>query len=352
MSAAAPLRDGAPAGLGGDACGARLEAFLRNRFPELGRAFTIERTAGGMSNPTFFLRSGDWSVVLRKQPGASLLKSAHAIDREFRAMSALYGSAVPVPKPILYHPAPDILDTPFYLMERLEGRVFDGYALAGLDPADRRACYDSMCQVMAAIHRFDWRATGLADYGRPGNYFARQFKRWSEQWTQFGSADNPHVDQLIAWLKPRIPDSETITLCHGDYRIANLMFHPAEPHVIGVLDWELSTLGHPLVDVGFNTQAWLLLPEENGGVRGLDLAALGIPADDEYLTAYYRASGSAERMTTFHRAFAMFRAAVGSAGIAARGRDGNAVSQNAAEVGHALSIAYARRGVELIEHET
>ncbi len=335
--------------LGGAAAADRLDSVLRRRFPEIRGAIAIARTAGGMSNPTFFLEAGDWSVVLRKQPGSALVKSAHAIDREFRVMSALHGSAVPVPRPILYHAEADVLDTPFYLMERLAGRVFDAYALPGLAPEERGACFRSMAGVMAAMHRFDWRSAGLSDYGRPGNYFARQLKRWSELWGQYRDGGNPDVDRLMDWLSARIPDSEALTLCHGDFRIANLMFHPTEPRVVGVLDWELSTLGHPLVDVGFNTQAWLLAPDENGGLRGLDLAALGIPSEEAYLEEYYRACGLPERLTTFHKAFAMFRAAVGSAGIAARGRRGNAVNDGAAEVGSRLSLAYARCGVALIE---
>jgi aminoglycoside phosphotransferase (APT) family kinase protein len=302
-----------------------------------------------MSNPTFFLRAGAWSAVLRKQPGSALVKSAHAIDREFRVLQALHGSAVPVPEPLLYHAERDILDTPFYLMERLDGRVFDDYALPGLAAAERHACYLSMAETMAAMHRFDWRAAGLSDYGRPGNYFARQFKRWGDLWEQYRSAVAvADIDTLITWLEPRIPDSETLALCHGDFRVANLMFHPSEPRVVGVFDWELSTLGHPLVDVGFNTQAWLLLPEENGGIRGLDLAALGIPSEEAYLAHYYAHAGGHERMSAFHRAFAMFRAAVGAAGIAARGRGGNAVNADAAEVGARFASAYARRGLDAV----
>jgi aminoglycoside phosphotransferase (APT) family kinase protein len=336
--------------LGGPECAVRLEAFLQKVFPDVYGPVEVDRAVGGMSNPTFLLRAGNWSAVLRKQPSAAVVKSAHAIDREFRVLSALQGTEVPVPKPLLYHAETDILDTPFYVMERLEGRIFDAYALPGLASQDRRACYEDMCRVMAAMHRLDWASLGLADYGRPGNYFARQFSRWTEQWPNIrGGTDNPYIDRLIEWLSPRIPNSETLALCHGDFRIANLMFHATEPKVIGVLDWELSTLGHPLVDVGFNTQAWLLTPDENGGIRGLDLAVLGIPSEADYLELYYRLSGSPERMSTFHKVFAMFRAAVGSAGIAARGRDGSSVSQNAAETGTRLSLAYARRGVELIE---
>lgn len=351
MAAPQPLITAA-ADLDGEAAASRLEAFLKAQFPLIQAPVLIERTQGGMSNPTFFLTAGAWSAVLRKQPASVLVKSAHAIDREFRVMSALHGSAVPVPKPLLYHAQADILDTPFYLMERLDGRIFESYALEGLTPTERRAAYAEMARVMAAMHRFDWAQAGLSDYGRPGNYFARQFKRWSELWPQYRDAPNADIERLVDWLGARIPESETLTICHGDFRIANLMFHRSEPCIIGVLDWELSTLGHPLVDVGFNTQAWLLAPDENGGIRGLDFAALGIPTEAEYLEDYYRAAASPERMTAFHRAFAMFRAAVGSAGIAARGRGGNAVSDGAAEMGDRLARAYARRGVDVIECET
>ena len=349
--AGAPLAAMA-AQLGGPDAAARLETFLRARFREIDGPITIARTAGGMSNPTFFVKAPGLDAVLRKQPGgAPLVKSAHAIDREFRVLSALHGSDVPVPQPLVYHPDADVLDTPFYLMQRVEGRVFDTAALPGLTAAERRAAYRSMAQTMAAIHRFDFAKAGLADFGRPGNFFARQFRRWSELWPQYDTGEVPDIDRLIAWLGPRIPESETLAIAHGDYRVANLIFHPSEPRVVGVLDWELSTLGHPLADVGFNTQAWLLEPHENGGLRGLDLSALGIPQQAEYLDDYYRAVGSSERLTAFHQAFAMFRAAVGSAGIAARGRGGNAVNAEDAERGIQLARAYARHGVELIAGE-
>lgn len=341
--------DAAPIpGLGDAGAAARFDAFLRRAFPEANGPLGLKRTEGGLSNPTFFVTAGDFSAVLRKQPGPEIAPSAHAIDREYRVMQALSGSAVPVPKPLVYHEGRDVLDTPFYLMEHLSGRVFDDYSLPGMTPADRRAAYLSMARTMAAMHSFDWRRD-LADYGRPGNYFARQFGRWSKMWQGFEGVDNPDIAPLIAWLEPRIPESETLALCHGDFRVANLMFHASEPRVIGILDWELSTLGHPLVDVGFNTQAWLLEPHENGGIRGLDHAALGIPSEDDYLADYYAAAGSSERMTTFHRVFAMFRAAVGAASVAARGLGGTGVSDDAASHGLFLSRTYAKRGLELIK---
>jgi len=327
---------------------ARLAEYLK---PLSGSAesLTIERTQGGMSNPTYYLRRGDWQAVLRKQPRGVLMPSAHAIDREFRVLSALYGSAVPVPAPLQYCADREVVGTPFYLMQRLQGRVFDQFSTPGLEPDERRAIYDAMARTMAAIHRLDLNQIGLTDYGRPGNYFARQLSRWSQQWSQFrtGDDDNPALDRMIAWLAERVPDTSVQTLCHGDYRMSNLMIDATEPRVIAVLDWELSTLGHPLVDVAYNSQAWRMAPDENGGLLGLPLNALGIPREEEYLERYYGFAASSERMTTFHRVFAMFRGAVGSASVAVRGAAGSGVLPDAARVGRKLSLAYATRGVQL-----
>lgn len=312
----------------------------------------VERTQGGMSNPTYFLKRGDWQAVLRKQPAGKVMPSAHAIDREYRVLSALHGTEVPVPRPLHYCDDRDVLGTPFYLMERLQGRVFHEFSTPGLAQDERAALFDAMVETMAAIHRLDVTALGLGDYGRPGNYFARQLKRWSEQWfTQYrkGDYDNPALDRLVTWLGERVPDSELLRLCHGDFRIGNVMFHPTEPRVVGVLDWELSTLGHPLVDLAFNSQAWRMAPDENGGLLGLPLADLGIPDENAYLERYYTLAQSPERMTTFHQAFAMFRGAVGSAGVAVRGEAGNGFLPDAARVGRKLARAYAERGLALTE---
>lgn len=345
------LDRGNPAGRGIDFEPARLDDWLRQKVPGIGGPLVIDRTVGGMSNPTYFLRRGDWRAVLRKQPNAVLMASAHAIDREFRVLTALRGSAVPVPAPLFYCEERDILGTPFYLMEQVDGRVFEGFSMPGATPEERRAMYDSMGATMAALHCLDYRALGLGDYGRPGNYFARQFKRWSQQWAQFrrGDDDNPDLDRIVAWLGERVPESQLTALCHGDFRITNMMFHPTEPRVVAVLDWELSTLGHPLVDVAFNSQAWRMAPDENGGLLGLPLAEMGIPTEEAYLDRYYRLAHSPERMTTFHQVFAMFRGAVGSAGVAVRGDAGNGFLPDAAQVGRKLARAYARRGARLID---
>lgn len=332
---------------------ARFDAYLRAHVDGLHGELVLERTVGGMSNPTYFITCGERSLVLRKQPNATLLPSAHAIDREYRVLSALRDSAVPVPQTVLYCAEKDIVGTPFYLMERIEGRVFHEYATPGLTPSERGSLYAAMAETMAALHQVDWQAVGLDGYGRSGNYFARQLSRWGKQWQQFrrGDEDNPDLDRIVAWLSERIPESETLTLCHGDFRIGNVMFHPTLPKVVGVLDWELSTLGHPLVDVAFNTQAWCMAPDENGGLRGLPLKELGIPDESEYLERYYALAGTTERMSTFHKVFAMFRGAVGSAGVAVRGAGGNGFLADAAQVGRRLALAYARRGVELLDRE-
>jgi aminoglycoside phosphotransferase (APT) family kinase protein len=328
---------------------ARLDAYLAGVLGGAPGALVVERTLGGMSNPTYYLRRGGWRAVLRKQPGSVLMPSAHAIDREYRVFEALRGSEVPVPEPLHYCTDRDVLGTPFYLMEWLQGRVFESFSTPGFTRDERGAAFDSMCATMAAIHRLDFRAAGLADFGKPGNYFKRQLNRWSQQWTQFRRGDdhNPDLDFIVGWLAERVPESELLALCHGDFRITNMMFHASEPRVIGVLDWELSTLGHPLVDVAFNSQAWRLAPDENGGLLGLSLDELGIPSEEEYLERYYQLAGARERMTTFHQVFAMFRGAVGSAGVAARAEVGNAFLPDAARVGRKLSLAYAQRGARL-----
>ena len=331
----------------------RLDAYLGSWLGGAGPT-RVARTQGGMSNPTYFVTRGGWRGVLRKQPTHVLMPSAHAIDREYRVLTALRGSAVPAPEPYLYCDDRDVLGTPFYLMEWLDGRVFHEFATPGLQPAERAALYDAMCATLAELHKLDFRALGLGDFGKPGNYFKRQLSRWSGLWGQYrqGETDNPDLDQLVAWLGERVPESETIALCHGDFRIANVMFHKTEPRVVGVLDWELSTLGHPLVDLAFNTQAWRMAPDENGGLLGLPLAEMGIPSEQGYLERYYALVGASERLTRFHQAFAMFRAAVGSAGVAVRGDLGNGVLPDAARIGRRLARAYAGRGRTLIGEET
>lgn len=326
----------------------RLEQFLRFQLPELRGPMRLARIGGGQSNPTFFVSFDNRELVLRKQPASTLLPSAHAVDREFRVMQALSQTTVPVPKVVLFHPERDVVGTPFYIMEKLPGRVFSECALPNMKPQERRAIYMGMAEAMAALHQVDWAAIGLSDYGREGSYFSRQLARWSRQWIMSKTREDPAIESLIRWLGENLPDETETTISHGDFRLGNLMFHPTEPRVVGILDWELSTLGHPLADVAFNCMAWRTLPQEYGGIRGLDLNALGIPLETEYLNHYYKCSGRSDGVTAFHFAFALFRMAVIFEGIAARAASGNAASSDAAQVG-GLSAAFAARALEFID---
>ena len=326
----------------------RLEQFLKNKLPELRGPMQVNRIGGGQSNPTFFVSFDNRELVLRKQPASTLLPSAHAVDREFRVMQALSQTTVPVPQVVLFHAERDVVGTPFYIMEKLPGRVFSECALPNMTPHERKAIYLGMAEAMAALHQVDWAAIGLSDYGREGSYFSRQLARWSRQWAMSKTRDDAAIELLIQWLGKNMPNESETTISHGDFRLGNLMFHPTEPRVVGILDWELSTLGHPLADVAFNCMAFRTLPEEYGGIRGLDLNALGIPLEADYLNHYYKCSGRTDGVTAFHFAFALFRMAVIFEGIAARAASGNAASSDAAQVG-GLSAAFAARALEFVD---
>lgn len=325
-----------------------LEKYLKQRIPELSGRLDLERIAGGQSNPSFFLEFDEHDLVLRKQPPGKLLPSAHRIDREYRVLRALAATDVPVPDAILYCDDPGVIGTPFYVMERIDGRVFHNSAIPGVSREDRTAMYDSMNETLARLHRVDWQALGLADFGKSGNYFARQIDRWSRQWAASRTRDNPHIERLIRWLPQNIPPGDETTLCHGDFRIGNLLFHPSEPRVVALLDWELSTLGHPLADVAYNCILYHSRPEEYQGIMGLNRMALGIPAENDYLDCYYQRTGRSDGVTVFHLAFALFRFAVILEGIAARAQAGNAAADNAREVGE-MSSAFARRACDLLD---
>ncbi|MCB1475770.1 MAG: phosphotransferase family protein [Rhodobiaceae bacterium] len=330
-----------------------LRPVLREYLGAPVRNLEVRSTTGGQSNPTYFVTADDWRGVLRKQPGGVLAKSAHAIDREFRVLKALHGSDVPVPEPYTYCDDAEILGTPFYLMEWLEGRVVYQYSMPSIPKEQRIELFDSMAKVMAAIHKVDFRAVGLGDYGREGNYFQRQLRVWSGLWDQYrkGDDDNPALDEIIVWLNERVPESELIALCHGDYRFANTLVHKTEPRILGVIDWELSTLGHPLVDVAFNTMAYDVPPEVNGGIAGLDIAELGVPTREDYLERYYAYAGSTERLSNFHRVFGMFRGSVGSAGVQIRGEKGNSTLPDSARIGRMMALAYAERGLAIARQD-
>ncbi|MGE4481952.1 phosphotransferase family protein [Acidocella sp.] len=325
----------------------RLGDYLGPLLDGAGGAPTVTPIAGGQSNPTYFLNFAPGGrYVLRKQPPGPLLPSAHAIDREYRVQAALAATSVPVARMFVYCPDPDIIGTPFYVMERLDGRVFHDNALPGLTPEDRAAVFDAMNATLAALHAVDPAVVGLADFGRPAGFFARQINRWTKQYEASRRVAVPALEKLASWLPAHTPSAERGGIVHGDYRLGNLMFHPSEPRVIGVLDWELATLGHPLADLGYNSMIWFNKPEEYHGLAGLDLAALGIPAHAEYAAAYERRARLGEALQPFHIAFSYFRLAVIFEGVAARAAQGNAVDARAGELG-VFSTLFAERGCRI-----
>lgn len=325
-----------------------LAAFLRAALPEARGAMQLERVGGGQSNPTFFVSfAGGARYVLRKPPAAQgLAPGAHAVDREFRVLQALRDSEVPVPEALLFHADPALIGTPFYLMRRLEGRILPWMNTPGVEPAERRAMILDLVDTLARLHRVDWRACGLADYGKPGRFFARQLERLARQWQALAPTAGADAQCLLAWLQANLPDDDHTTLVHGDFRIGNLMFHPHEPRVVGVLDWELSTLGHPLSDLAYLLLAWELDRGQFDGLRGLDTAALGIPDPGELLERYAQVAPDGGRLAPFHFAYTLFRGAVMAEGIVARARAGLAAGEDAMAFAR-LAPVFLRRALEI-----
>lgn len=325
-----------------------LDVYLKQALPDLTGTPLLERIPGGQSNPTYFVSYPEQRLVLRKKPAGPVLPSAHAIEREHRVLHALTGSDVPVPTARLLCEDPSIIGTPFYVMDRLEGRVFSDCTLPGVAPCERRAMYLAMAETLAKLHAVDWQACGLADFGKPGDYFERQIGRWSRQWTLSQPAPNADIDHLLQWLPAHVPAPAATTIVHGDFRIGNLIFHPTEARVVGVLDWELATLGQPAADLAYSALGWRLASNEYMGMRDRDLVELGIPTEAEYLAHYALHAPQMGQCEPFHFAFSLFRLAVIFEGIASRARQGNASSDNAAEVGQ-LAAVFARRSCEAIE---
>ena len=324
---------------------AALQRFLEDRFGpgEMG----LERIGGGQSNPSYFLDYGGVQYVLRKQPKGPILKGAHAIEREYRVMQALQPTEVPVPRPVLYNEDPEVLGTPFYLMERVEGRVFTDTALQALPAKDRRAVWMAVAETLAALHEVRPDAVGLGDYGKPGDYFTRQIGRWDRQYRESPSGPIPEIEALFDWLIANKPaDDGLVSICHGDFRLGNLMFHPTEPRVVAILDWELSTLGHPLADLGFCAMPWHTSPDEYGGLLGQDMAALNLPAEAEFVARYSEAASFDVVLLPFHKAFALYRFAVIFVGIADRARAGTAFDPEAAALAP-LARRFAVRALEI-----
>ena len=313
---------------------AALEAYLAARIPGFSGPMTVEQFKGGQSNPTYRIAAGGRQYVLRRKPPGKLLPSAHAVDREYAVMTALGRTDVPVPKTWLLCTDETVIGTAFFVMDCVPGRIFWEQSLPGMAPAERGAIYDEMNRVIAALHSVDFAAIGLADYGRPGNYFARQIKRWSEQYRASETERIEAMDNLIAWLPENIPGGDETSIVHGDFRLDNMIFHPTEPRVLAVLDWELSTLGHPLADFSYHCMGWHIQPGEFRGIAGLDHAALGIPSEAEYIASYCRRTGRAGiEHWHFYLAFGFFRIAAILQGVAKRALEGTAASAQAVETG-------------------
>lgn len=334
---------------------ALLADYLKDKVEGIDSSLTATKFSGGQSNPTFRLQCKDRSWVLRRQPPGKLLKSAHAVDREFRVLAALADTAVPVPQVHHLCEDTDVIGSMFYIMECVDGRVFWDSSLPQIESNSiRSSMYNQMNQVLASLHTVDIEKAGLADYGRPGSYFERQLSRWTKQYRLSETDKIQEVDELIVWLEQHLPaDDGKVSLVHGDYRMDNMMFHPTEPRVVAVLDWELSTLGHPYADLAYQCMQ-LRLPADVGhapGLGGVDRRALGIPTEQEYVEQYCQRMGlQGIDHWHFYLAFSFFRLAAIAQGVAKRALDGNASNAQAMKVG-AMVKPLAVFATDLINNE-
>jgi len=332
----------------------RFGDYLAAHLPQFAGPLSAQQFKDGQSNPTYLLQSGDRAFVLRKKPPGKLLRGAHLVEREFRVISALYAQGFPVPQ--AHHLCEDesILGTAFYVMAHVDGGVCQDATLPGMTPAERGAVYASMAEVLAQLHAVDWNAAGLADYGKHGDYIRRQIALWSRQYEASKTGEIADMDRLMAWLPENIPPGDETSLVHGDYRLGNIILAPDEPKIAAVLDWELSTLGHPLTDLAYNCLPYHLPSgvKNPPGLVGVDLAPLGIPQEKDHIAAYCRAAGRSEGIAhwSFYITFAMFRLASISQGVYARALQGNASAPNAMEFGE-RTIQLARQALEISKSE-
>jgi aminoglycoside phosphotransferase (APT) family kinase protein len=294
----------------------------------------LSQLTGGQSNPTYKISVGNEHYVLRKKPSGVLLPSAHAIDREFRVMKALADTDVPVPHMLAYCEDENIIGTTFFIMEYLDGRIFEEQSLPGLKTSERQQIYEQMNRTISAIHRLDYVSLGLETFGKPGNYFARQITRWSRQVREANIAIPNSLIKLMDWLPEHIPPEDETSLIHGDFRMDNLIFNKTDLSIIGVLDWELSTIGNPLADFAYQCMAWRIAPTLWRGIQGLDLAALGIPSEAQYITLYEKQIGRPiVEHWRFLMAYNLFRISAILHGITKRALEGNANASDASENG-------------------
>ena len=314
-----------------------LEHYLAQHIPELRGPLSVEQFKGGQSNPTYNVSdAAGRRFVLRRKPPGKLLPSAHAVDREFRVIHALYPTGFPVAKPHVLCEDPLVIGTPFYVMDFVDGRVLWDQSLPGMTKTERAAIWDELNRVIAQLHTVDYRAVGLEEFGKPGNYIERQISRWTKQYQASETERVEAMDNLIAWLPKNIPPSASTTVVHGDYRLDNAIFHPKEPRILAVLDWELSTLGDPLADFAYHCMSWHIPPGQFRGIAGLDLKALGIPSEAEYVARYCERTGQKRIDPShwdFYLAYNLFRIAAILQGILKRVVDGTAASAHARDAG-------------------
>ncbi len=315
---------------------APLEQFLRGKIDDWHGGLVVEQFKGGQSNPTYRIEAGGKRYALRRKPPGKLLPSAHAVEREYKVIKALHGAGFPVARPYVLCEDDAVIGTAFYLMDCVEGRVLWDQALPGMQKAERGAIWDELNRVIAQLHGIDYQAAGLEDFGKPGDYIARQVSRWTKQYVASALERIEEMDRPIEWLPMNIPAGDETSVVHGDFRLDNTVFHATEPCILAVLDWELSTLGHPLADFAYHCMSWHIAPGKFRGIAGLDHAALGIPGEREYVAAYCRRTGRKgidPSTWDYYMAYNLFRIAAITQGIAKRVVDGTAASEYAREAG-------------------
>ena len=313
-----------------------LEDYLKRNIGGFRGPLQIEQFKGGQSNPTYRITAGDRRYALRKKPPGKLLPSAHAVDREYRVIKALHGVGFPVARPYVLCEDDSVIGTAFYVMDCVEGRVLWDQSLPGMQRSERRAVWDELNRVIALLHGIDYKAIGLEDFGRAGSYIERQIGRWTKQYQASETVKIEAMDNLIAYLPKHIPPGDETTVVHGDFRLDNTIFHPTEPRILAVLDWELSTLGHPLADFSYHCMSWHTPPAKFRGIEGLPLDELGIPSEREYAGMYFKRSGRKPVDAStwdYYMAYNLFRIAAILQGIAKRVLDGTAASEHAREAG-------------------